>query len=79
MIDFFYLKYYLINNEIICYKYNYSLDKSTQNLLAYFAVISLSNDGETLIINNLKPNGFGKGGVHQCNHAKKATTTFDEL
>ena len=41
--------------QIICTKYNYSLDKVVQNFISYEATILLSKDGKKLIITVDKP------------------------
>jgi len=47
-----------MNNEIPCQKYNYSLDKSSQNRDHYFATLKLSKDGNFLVLTNLKPEAY---------------------
>ena len=42
-------------NKIKCIKYNYALEGSVQNYFNFEATISLSNNEEALIINNIKP------------------------
>ena len=46
---------YLQDNEIPCIKYNYSLDKIVQNFTSYKSFLTLSEDGNELIITTMKP------------------------
>ena len=48
-------KNYVTTTRIQCFKYNASLDAIVQKENAYQGFISLSNDGESLIITNQKP------------------------
>ena len=50
----------LQENEIICKKYNQSLDKKYQNDDHYSCVLSLSKDGQELIVSNYKAIGYKK-------------------
>ena len=49
-------KNYMMTSQIQCFKYNNSLDKAVQKFNCYDAFISLSSDGNELIITNRKPN-----------------------
>ena len=54
-IDFYALEQFMKENEILCDKYNQSLDKKYQNSDHYVCSISLSENGKELIVYNFKP------------------------
>jgi len=57
-IDFEALEQKMKENEILCEKYNQSLDKKYQNSDHYVCAISLSENGKELIVYNFKPQGY---------------------
>ena len=59
------VKQYLQQNKINCFKYNHSLETSVQNFTKFNSTIQLSEDGETLIITNLKESREEKAEINQ--------------
>ena len=53
--SFYDAKTFLINNQVQCFKYNYSLDACVQNKTYYEAILNLSSDGQYFEIINCKP------------------------
>ena len=49
---------WLKTTDISCIKYHFSTDKSAQNMDAYPAILRLSDEGDQLILDNLKPLEF---------------------
>lgn len=44
------------NEPIKCFKFNYSLDDAIQKYSSFRSILSISDDGEGININNLRPN-----------------------
>lgn len=44
------------NNPIKCQKYNYSLDAAIQKYSSFNATLSISGDGESIVITNIRLN-----------------------
>lgn len=42
-------------HRILCWKYNYSLEQKYQNRESFFSTLTLSEDGEELLLFNYKP------------------------
>ena len=49
------IRYFLTNNRINCFKYNYAFEEVVQNFNSYQSFIQLSPDGTELVITNRKP------------------------
>lgn len=46
---------YLQKSEIQCQKYHYTVDGAIQNMDTYCAMLRLTDDAQTLVLENLKP------------------------